>query len=270
MLVPDSPGTSDLAEGFDRLRQEASPFAAPKTGVDQKTFKALDVVAQMACLNIEAKLRETVLDGAPLLTFVRGVRHVAVDRAFVFFDAGLKARMPRSSEFAAAPGHGAPASLADLPGHPDSWKHTRFAEGNVQLSFSKDAMPLPGGNAASMVHSADVDIDLGRGLAHAKEWLENNVFKPGHKTNQALVYALLYAQGILPRYILDPAADTTARVAPRLRTLAPPSARARAVRKPVRRARKRVAKEETQVSSRPNRKPDDHRARQRTTRKDCF
>ena len=103
-------------------------------------------------------------------------------------------------------------------------------------------MPLPGGDAASMVHSADVDIDLGRGLAHAKEWLENNVFKPGHKTNQALVYALLYAQGILPRYILDPAADTTARVAPRLRTLAPPSTRARAVRKPVRRARKRVAK----------------------------
>ena len=242
MLVPDSPGTSDLAEGFDRLRQAASPFAAPKTGVDQKTFKALDVAAQMACLNIEAKLRETVLDGAPLLTFVRGVRHVAVDRAFVFFDAGLKARMPRSSEFAAAPGHGAPANLADLPGHPDSWKHTRFAEGNVQLSFSKDAMPLPGGDAASMVHSADVDLDLGRGLAHAKEWLVNNVFKPGHKTNQALVYALLYAQGILPRYVLGPAADTTARVAPRLRTLAPPSTRARAARKPVRRAGKRAGR----------------------------
>jgi len=242
MLVPDSPGTSDLPEGFDRLRQAASPFAAPKTGVDQKTFKALDVAAQMACLNIEAKLRETVLDGAPLLTFVRGVRHVAVDRAFVFFDAGLKARMPRSSEFAAAPGHGAPANLADLPGHPDSWKHTRFAEGNVQLSFSKDAMPLPGGDAASMVHSADVDIDLGRGLAHAKEWLVNNVFKPGHKTNQALVYALLYAQGILPRYVLDPATDTTARVVPQLRSLAPPSTRARAGRKPVRRAGKRVGK----------------------------
>ena len=44
----------------------------------------------------------------------------------------------------------------------------------------------------SLVHSADVDIDLGRGLAHAKEWLENNVFRPGHKTNQALVYAQMY------------------------------------------------------------------------------
>ena len=154
----------------------------------------------------------------------------------------LKARMPRASEFAGAPGHAAPGNLADLPAHPDSWKHTRFAEGNVQLSFSRDAMPLPGGDPASLVHSADVDIDLGRGLAHAKEWLENNVFKPGHKTNQSLVYALLYAQGILPRYTLDPAADTTLRAAPRLRTIAPPSTRSRAVRKPVRRARRQVKK----------------------------
>jgi hypothetical protein len=61
------------------------------------------------------------------------------------------------------------------------------------------------------VHSADVDIDLGRGLAHAAEWLENNVFRPGHKTNQALVYGLLYDQNILPAYTLDPAPATTSR-----------------------------------------------------------
>jgi len=241
MLVPDSPGTSDLAQGFDRLRQAASPFVG-RHGVDKSTFLTLEVAAQMACLNIEAKLRETIFDGAPLLTFVRGVHHVAVDRAFLFFDTGLKARMPRSSEFAGAPGHPAPGNLADLPGHPDSWKHTRFAEGNVQLSFSRDAMPLPGDDSSTMVHSADVDIDLGRGLAHAREWLENNVFKPGHKTNQALVYGLLYAQGILPRYVLDPAADTTARAMPRLRTIAPPPTRARAARKTVRRAPRRARK----------------------------
>ena len=67
---------------------------------------------------------------------------------------------------------------------------------------------MPGGGGPSPVHSADVDIDLGQGLAHAMEWLENNVFRPGHKTNQALVYALLYAQGILPVYELDPAPAT--------------------------------------------------------------
>jgi hypothetical protein len=249
MLVPDAPGTTDLPKGFDRLKQIASPFVASKSGVDDATFRALDVAAKMAFLNIEAKLRETVLDGAPLLGFVRGVRHVAVDRAFLFFDARLKARMPRASDFAAAPGHPAPGKLADLPGHPDSWKHTRFAEGNVQLSFSRDAMPLRG-DSTSMVHSADVDIDLGRGLAHAKEWLVNNVFKPGHKTDQALVYGLLYAQGILPRYVLDPAAGTTARAITRLRTIAPPSTRARAGRKTVRRATPRVKKKKKTKSKR--------------------
>ena len=101
-----------------------------------------------------------------------------------------------------------PKSVPHLPDHPDSWKHVRYSEGNIQLSFSKDAC-APSVVPSSLVHSADVDIDLGRGLAHAKEWLENNVFRPGHKTNQALVYALLYAQGILPRYTLDPMPTTT-------------------------------------------------------------
>lgn len=221
MLVPDSPGTTDVPGGLERLKQIASPFAAAGTGVDAGGFQRLDVAAKMAFLNVEAKLRETVIDGAPLLSFVRAVRHVAVDRVFLLLDSRLKARMARAVDFAGAPGHGAPKEAGGLPEHPDSWKHTRFAEGNVQLSFSADAAPLPGGSPASLVHSADVDIDLGRGLAHAKEWLENNVFRPGHKTSQALVYAQLYAQGILPQYTLDPAPATTLRAAPRLRSTRP-------------------------------------------------
>ena len=155
------PGITDLPQGIERLQQSASPFAAPGTGVDAATFQALDVAAKMAFLNIEAKLRETSIDGAPLMSFVRAVRHVAVDRMFLLFDSALKARMPRSADFAGAPGHGAPPDLPDLPGHPDSWKHTRFAEGNVQLSFSRDAVAFPAGGPSSLVHSADVDIDLG-------------------------------------------------------------------------------------------------------------
>lgn len=217
MLVPDSPGTSDVVGGLERLVRIASPFAAPATGIDAAGFARLAVPAQMAVLNIEAKLRETVIDGLPLISFVRGVRHVATDRVFLLFDSALKPRMTRAVDFAGAPGHRAPAEPAGLPDHPDSWKHTRFAEGNIQLSFSADAAPFPGGGAASLVHSADVDIDLGRGLAHAKEWLENNVFRPGHKTNQALVYALLYAQGILPQYTLDPVSATTRSASPRMR-----------------------------------------------------
>ena len=235
MLVPDSAGTSDVAGGLERLARIASPFAAPGTGIDAAGFARLAVPAQMAMLNIEAKLRETVIDGSPLLSFVRGVRHVAVDRLFLLFDAALKPRMARAVDFAGAPGHDAPQAPAGLPDHPDSWKHARFAEGNIQLSFAADPEPFPGGGATSLVHSADVDIDLGRGLAHAKEWLENNVFKPGHKTNQALVYALLYAQGILPQYVLDPASATTRSAAPRMRS-APEAGRKRSA--PARRRRR--------------------------------
>ena len=218
MLVQNSPGTSDLPNALGRLQEIASPFAAPGTGIDAATFQSLDAAAKMAFLNIEAKLRETVIDGAPLMSFVRAIRHVAVDRLYVLFDAGLKSRMPRSIDFAAAPGHGMPAGIPSLPAHPDSWKHTRFAAGNVQLSFSEHTVPFPAAGGAARVHSADVDIDLGRGLAHVKEWLENNVLRPGHKTSQALVYALLYAQGILPQYTLDPAPSTASRAVPRPRS----------------------------------------------------
>lgn len=250
MLVPDSPGTSDLPSAFERLQQEASPFAAPGIGITAESFQALADPAKMAFLNIEAKLRETSIGGSPLLSFVRGVTHAAVDRVFVLFDPELKARMPRATDFAGAQGHNAPKGFPNIPNHPDSWKHVKFSEGNIQLSFSKDAAAA--GGLSSLVHSADVDIDLGRGLAHAKEWLENNVFKPGHKTNQSLVYALLYAQGIIPRYALDPLA-TLRRVAPTLtlkrvsgkrrvpatRRATPPKSRRRAV--PARRKRRTSA-----------------------------
>jgi hypothetical protein len=235
MLVPDRPGTSEVAGGFDKLSELASPFAAPKTGIDAARFGRLDVAAKMAFLNIEAKLRETIIDGAPLISFVRAVRHVAVDRVFLLFDSALKPRMDRAADFAGAPGHRAPKEPAGLPDHPDSWKHTRYAEGNVQLSFSAEASSLAAGGGA-LVHSADVDIDLGRGLAHAKEWLENHVFKPGHKTNQALVYGQLYAQGILPQYTLDPMAATTRSVAPTLTRALEPPRTSRARRKAARRA----------------------------------
>jgi hypothetical protein len=251
MIVPDSPGTTDVPGGLERLVQIASPFAAPGRGIDDGMFQRLDVAAKMAFLNVEAKLRETVIDGAPLMSFVRAVRHVAVDRLFLMFDSGLKPRMARAVDFAGAAGHAAPKEPAGLPDHPDSWKHTRYAEGNIQLSFSADAEPLPGG-PGSLVHSADVDIDLGRGLAHAKEWLENNVFRPGHKTSQALVYAQLYAQGILPQYTLDPVPASTARGVTRLRAV--PKAPKRAARRAApKRAARRAAPKRAAKRARPTR-----------------
>ena len=93
MIVPDSPGTTDVPGGLERLAQIASPFAAAGMGIEAPAFQRLDVAAKMAFLNVEAKLRETVIDGAPLMSFVRAVRHVAVDRLFLMFDSGLKPRL---------------------------------------------------------------------------------------------------------------------------------------------------------------------------------
>lgn len=209
MIVPDSPQSSDLPGGFARLQLAGSPIAAPGAGLDEAAFQQLAPEAQMALLNIDAKLKATLINSVPLQSFVKAVRHVATDRLFLFVDAALKTQVERSADFAGAPGHGAPKRLPGVPAHPDSWKHRRFGEGNVQVSFSRDAEALSSGG---VVHSVDADIDLGRGLAHVVEWLENNVFKPGHKTDQTLIYGQLYSQGILPLYTLDPIARTTARV----------------------------------------------------------
>ena len=233
MLVPDTPGTHDLSQGFERLLQRASPLAAAGGGLDEETYQELGAANRMALLNLEAKLRETIVDGAPLLSFVKAVRHVAVDRLFLLVDASLKDRLARAADFAGAPGHPAPRIPPGTPAHPDSWKHRRFAEGNVQLSFSADTLSPPG--VTVPVHSVDVDIDLGKGLAHVVEWLDNNVIRRGQKTDQALVYGLLYAQRILPLYTLDPIAAITARSAP--------APRGRRVATPTRagRRRKRVS-----------------------------
>ena len=96
MLVPDKPGTRDLAQGFERLRQRASPVVADGGGLDEETYRELGVANRMALLNIEAKLRETIVDGTPLLSFVKAVRHVAVDRLFLLVDASLKDRLARA------------------------------------------------------------------------------------------------------------------------------------------------------------------------------
>ena len=202
MLVPSKPASSDLADGFDEV-VATSPLAQVWT-LTKKDYDALDPSQQMALLNIEAKLRETAVGTRSLLSYVTGLRHIARDRLFILVKPDLKDIIKHSSEFAGAPGHKAPKDL-ELPNHPDSWKHRKYTSGNVQLSFSEGTEPWPAGSS-SLSHSIDADIDLAKGFGHTIEWLHNNVFKPGHKTDQTLVYSLLFAQGILPHYTLDPQA----------------------------------------------------------------
>lgn len=203
MLVPEKPTSPDLDAGYDVLAAAGSPLVADSTGFTKAEYLNLQPAEKMAMLNIDAKLRATRINGAPLLSFVKGLRHVAVDRLFLYMRSDVKLLIENSAQFASAPGHKAPKNLPiSLPDHPDSWKHVRFGAGNVQLSFAKDAESLPDSN--TQVFSVDADIDLERGLLHVKEWLDNKVGKI-RKTDQTLVYALLFSQGIIPGYTLSTA-----------------------------------------------------------------
>ena len=180
---------------------------AANTGLTKEMFLGLKPPQKMALLNIEAKLRERRLKGTPLLSFIQAVRYVAVDRIFVLVQPEMKQIIEDSSEFASAPGHKAPKGTpVVLPNHPDSWKHRRFGAGDIQLSFSKVCETLQG-IPSRQVFSVDSDIDLERGLGHVFEWLDNHVLHPGKKTDQTQVYFLLFSQGIIPDYTLDPLAE---------------------------------------------------------------
>ena len=204
MLIPDNPSSVDLNQGYDQLLAEASPTVAGLQPWPQASYLAMGDQEKMAFLNIDAKLRDTRINGVSIRSFVRGVGHVARARVFLFVRPELKDLVDVSADFNSAQGHGAPAGSAiPLPTHPHSWKHNRFGAGNLQLSFSESTMQLPA-DPAQRVYSVDADIDLERGLLHVAEWLDNEVFRAGQTTDQTLVYALLFSQGIIPRYTLRP------------------------------------------------------------------
>ena len=203
ILIPNNPSSSDLDAGYNKLRSIGSPTVAPSTGLTAKAYNSLDGASNMAFLNLDAKLGSTRFSGVSALSFVEGVGGVKADRLYVFTRSELKQLVKASADFAGAKGHKAipKDTLVELPGHPDSWKHRVFGAGNLQLSFSAETMPLPP-DKAKHVFSVDADIDLEQGLNHVGEWLKNKF--SSKKTDQTLVYALLFSQGITPAYTLNP------------------------------------------------------------------
>ena len=188
------------------LAKRGSPLAQPGTGLSPSAYKELKLPAQqMAFFNLAAKLGGTRVGGQALDSYVSGVRHVKRDRVFVIMRSRVKQLIETAPDFASAAGHKRPKDFPDLPNHPDSWKHRLFGVGNLQLCFAEDGEPWPAAaKPPTPSFSVDADIDLGRGLAHAVEWLNNNVFNRGDKTDQTLVYGLLFTQGITLAYTLDP------------------------------------------------------------------
>lgn len=200
MIVPTHPSSHDLDEGFERLSQRGSLLTR---FYSEDEYENLEPAQQMALLNIEAKLRATYVGQDSVLSYVRGIRAVESDRMFLYVESRLKDAVDQSADFASATGHPAPAKYPEFPACPDSWKHTRYEFGNVQLSFSEDTEVV--GVPPVVCHSIDADIDLARGIGHVAEWLDNNVLRKGQKTDQTMIYALLFAQGILPEYTLSQA-----------------------------------------------------------------
>ncbi len=275
MLVPTDAEPSNLATAFKSVESQGSSFAI----FGAQRFDDLRQVARkLAFLNLEAKLRETRIGTRSLLSFVRDVREVGVDRVFLFVAAELRSLIEGSPEFSGAPGHDAPPDFQGLPEHPDSWKHTKFDFGNLQLSFSRTATPHRGpGNASEPCFSVDCDIDLERDLGHAFEFVHNQVFK--RKTDQSLVYRMLWDQGIVPAYQLGAFTGGAlgARVSVRMVASAPAAASARAaagsplrrrgrrkLSRPVRRT-KRLARSKS-LAGRPARPRVKSRARPKVAR----
>jgi hypothetical protein len=204
MLVPEHPSSSNLEAGYQRLIDNASPLVTKPPGLSFEAYKALGRKEKMALLNLNAKLRNTRLNGVPLTSYVEGLRCVCDDRIFIYVRSEFKKMIDESSDFASAKGHGVPANTPiPMPEHPESWKHTLFGAGNLQLSFTKASESIGEGAEKRQVFSADADIDLERGLGHVVEFL-NNKIHPEENTDQTLVYALLHSQGIVPYYTLDP------------------------------------------------------------------
>jgi hypothetical protein len=201
MLVPNQPRSTDLDEGYARLEERESPLVAPGRGFSRDQYLGFSDAAKMAFLNIEAKLRATLVRGAALISHVAGARRAAPDRLFILVRPSLKAIVTDSPDFVSAPGHESPGE--PLPDHPDSWKHRIFGAGNIQLCFAEETEPWPSGTNESS-YSVDADIDLEKGFKHFFEWLDNNVLRHGRKTEQAAVYSLLYSQNILPDYTIAP------------------------------------------------------------------
>ena len=209
ILIPKRPPSSpDLHNGFNQLAALNSPLVVGTNGLSSAQYGNLDMRKKMALLNLEAKLRATEIDGSHLIDSVTGLQvfpgppsspAVEPDRIYVTMDSAVKDALEdpylrEAAQFESAEaGHSARHGLV---AHPHGWKQRTFPRGNLHLSFS--ARPINNNSE----YSVDVDIDLERGNRHFGEVVTN--VATGHQTNQAIVYSLLYTQGIVTAYTLDP------------------------------------------------------------------
>ena len=209
MLVRNRPAVNLSGFSFGALQNTSPRFhqAMVNAGITEAEFLALKPERIAGALNVEAKLRKTMLAGTPAVDRVariggpgnEGTAALNQDRIFASVD-------PTMPDLVRQEGN-AFLELLEFEnelfhaGYPVSFKQ-RVSFGSLQLSFAKQ----PGDNN---LLAADIDIDLFTDIGHFGEVIKNHITKT--KTDPFTVYRLLFDQGIAPLYTLATAAAAAAR-----------------------------------------------------------
>ena len=199
MMIRKNPQPDFSSVSFARLGEFSPGFVQALTdgGVTEATFLALESERVAGALNIEAKLRNTLLDGTPGIELIRqieGLDGIRQDRILARVDRTMPQRVRAEIEqfdtFSVVPAF---ANEVFHEGFPISFKQ-KVSFGSLQLSFAQN----PGSDG---LLRADIDIDLFTDIGHFGEVLRNIITQK--ETDPYTVYVELFDQGIFPLYILQ-------------------------------------------------------------------
>lgn len=205
MLVPDNPVPDFSGFSYAQLNERSPRFkeALEAGGITQDMLLNLtpDGDKRIAgTLNVEAKLRNTMLAGKRAVEFIKtidGVSGLNQDRIVGKVDATMPDRVRNEIN--------ASRTFLELfeweneifhEGYPVSFKQ-RVPFGSLQLSFAKEA--------SGDLLAADIDIDLFTDVGHFGEVVRNHFTK--QKTDPFTVYVQLFDQRIFPIYLLKPSSE---------------------------------------------------------------
>lgn len=199
MLIPNNPVPDFSGFSYNELKSRSPQFhSALSESISEKDLlglpnvdKDFGAVRLAAFLNIEAKLRATVLKVGHATDYIQLFKSLdGLERDRIKVEVG--ADMPKNVKGSKAFTELNPdLNEMNHKGFPVSFKE-KVAFCSLQLSFAKKA---EGGMLA-----ADVDIDLLTDIGHFGEVIRNKVTKM--KTDPFTVYGLLFDQGIRPLYTL--------------------------------------------------------------------
>ncbi|MBK5293778.1 MAG: hypothetical protein JJE04_19125 [Acidobacteriia bacterium] len=198
MLVPEKAKPNLEEFSYAALSATSPAFHAALTGagMDEAQFRALKPEQIAGALNIEAKLRNTLIAGSQGIDFIREIGGgvpdpIRPDRIFAYVDADMPAKVREEiREDGTFRELDESLNEAFHRGFPISFKQ-QVTFGSLQLSFAAAA-------SANGLLQADIDIDLLTDVGHFGEVFLNYLLK--QKTNPFTVYRLLFDQGIAPMY----------------------------------------------------------------------